>query len=1198
MQQPTTRGAFALAAVLATLASAPTANAQAGKGKTPERTVYVPIDEFDKVFDREQGGVFVPYQELLRLLERANARPTPPPVDATTPPAEFVLVGAKLEGTAGERVVQFTATFDIEVLEADRWVIVPIGLGEASLEEVKAGDKRAVVGPMSQLVAQLNQQPQPPGARRPALPAHGYGVILKGAGRIQTTARFAVPIASKPGQSSFRLTLPSAALSNFEVTLPQAGLGVNVDNALATEEQAIQGQDQTRVRAYFGAAASAVVTWNPRPKQVAGETRQPLLFADTETSLRLDEGVLQTTTRIAYRILQAPCGEFRVQFPKGYTLLSVRGENMSALPTPEAGNDAQTIVVRLHDKVQDAYALELRLERVLGDGTSEIEVPRVVTLGTERESGLLAARASEFLTLEPMAGLTGVSQIDAGGLTQTLASDLRWGPGQPRPPLAFRYLRQPWALKLKATRVEPEVDGKVFTHAVVKDDEVAVATTVRYTIKKRGIFGVRLRLPQGFQVLDCGDERTVKDHRAVPATEDEKKQGLGDILVVDFQNQANPGPFALPIIGTVKRTPMGPEAAKEVVALPRLGLLDVAKETGVLGIAAMSHLELQAEHQGVVPRGVRDLGGLGFPYGAGQGEDLVYAFSYGRPDGVAVKLNVKKREPKVTAKVESLVDAQEDLVRVETVVNYLVEYAGVEQVRLEVPAALNTEQAFKIEGDLVKDRRCEVKDKTAIWTVTLQGKRTGAFAIKTLYDIKLDDFKAGQQKDVALHELKVLDCFSETGDIAIKKHENLVIADVEREAIERRDQRELPDALKSRGAIQAFRYVSHPNKLVLRATKYNFQAPLGILVTHLHQDEVVVEEDGTLKVEAFLLLQNNAEQLLTVALPAGAEMRGLEVMGQTREWSPIDGAQPTIQVQLGDAPRDVPFPVRLRFDIPRQGKLGTLGALELFTVRFPLKDDKFVPVARLTRRLYLPQGYAWLDFDTDATKLFDDSTLWEDLKTSLGVRVVRVAPGTGREAVDAAVDGLRNQFPLGANRENYTPLVLPSDGPPRTFEKLDSPSRLKVRYATWPVFFFLDVLCLVGVIALGAVVEAKQLARPLVFVGASAAVALLGATFLGRAWEPFLASALVGSAGLGAFYVLRGGWREVTVERHKRRMAELAEEAQVAKARAQAAEAEAKLRPAGAAAPAPGPTPKGGSPAGDQAAADRIRFEGGSAPQS
>lgn len=1188
-----------LAALVLVCAAPAMAQSPPRREKTPERTVYVPIEDFDKVFDREQGGVFVPYQELLRLLDRANARPVDPPKTDTTPPAEWVLVGAQLKGVAGERVVQFEATFDIEVLENERWVVIPIGLGEASLEDVRAGDKRAVVGPMAQLAQQLAAKD--PGARpRQPLPTTGYGVILRGAGRIQTTARFAVPIASSPGRSAFRLSLPGAALSNFEVTLPQSGLGVTIENALATEE-APAGADQTRVRAYFGAAASAVVTWNPRPKQEAGEQRTPLLFADTETSLKLDEGVLLATTRIAYRILQAPCGEFRVQLPKGFTVLSVRGENMSSLPTPEVGADSQTITVRLHDKVQDAYALEVRLERVVPEGTTELEVPRVVALGAERESGLIAARASEFLTLEPSAGATGVSQVDAGGLTPTLANDFAWKQGQPRPPLVFRYLRQPYALKLKATRVEPEVDGKVFTLACVKDDEIALVSTIRYSIKKRGIFGVRVRLPQGVQVLDCGDERTVKDWRQLPASAEETSKGLGDTLVVDFVNQVVPGAFALPVTATLKRTPMGPETTQEGISLPALRLLDVAKETGVLAVAAQTHLELQNESQtGLVTKGARELQGLSFPYGAGAGEDMIFAYTYGKPDGVAARYRVKKREPKVTAKVEALVDAQEDLVRVETAFNYGVEYAGVEQVRIEAPAALNTPTLLQLEGDGVKDRRCEVKDGKAIWTVTLQGKRQGAFTVRAVYEIKLDDFKAGQQKTVELHELRCLDTFSETGDIAIKKHENLVIADSQRDAVERRDQRELPDALRARGAIQAFRYVSHPNKLVLQITKYNFQAPLGILVTHLHQDEVVVEEDGTLKVEAFLLLQNNAEQFLTVALPVGAEMRGLEVVGAVKEWSvvPGDTPRPTIQVHLGDTPRDVPFPVRLRFDVPSKGTLGGSGRLELHTLGFPLKDEKSVPVARLTRRLYLPNGYAYLDIDTDATKFFDDSTLWEDLKDAVGVRRARVQPGTGRYEVDQAIAGLRNQFPLTANRESYPPLVLPSDVEARLLEKLDNPSRLSVRFMGWSLFFLLDVMALLAVVVAGVVLDRKGLVRPLAYVGGAAAASVLGATFLGRSLEPFCASALVGAGGLGGFFLLRGAWRELTTERHARRMAELAEEAQVAKARAHAAEAEARTRglvgahagsSPGPAAPAP--TPKGGAPS--PGGEGEVRFDAG-----
>ncbi len=1182
---------------------------QPGPSDRPDRTVYVPIEDFDKIFDREHGGVFVPYQELLRLLERANAKPPQQPVTPATPPAEYVLVGAQLKGVAGERVVQFEATFDIEVLEAERWVVVPIGLGEASLEDVRTAQGRAVVGPMAVLAQQAAQQP---GRRGDPLPTTGYGVIMKGAGRVQTTARFAVPIQSKPGESSFALSLPGAALCNFEVALPQSGLRVRVDNALATEEASDEGADQTRVRGYFGAAARAGVTWNPRPKQVEGEERDPLLFAETETSVRLDEGVLQATARIAYRVLQAPCGEFKVQFPKGYTLLNVRGENMSAIPVPEQGQDAQTITVRLHDKVKDAYALELKLERILSDGTRELELPRIVTLGTERESGVVAVRGSEFLTLEPNAP-QGVSQVDATSIPPTIATDLGWRRERDaRPPLAFRYLRQPYQLGVKVGRVEPEVEGKVFGLTMVKDDEVSLAAMIHYTVRKRGIFGVRVRLPQGF-VLTPEFDDTVKDHRVVPASDEERAQGLGDVLAIDFVNQRQPGTFPLTITGTIRRASSTVAAEGDKLALPRLRLLDVVKETGVLAVGGQTHLQLtqEANTTGLRPVGAPELARLRFPFAANQGEDITFGFAYLRPESVSASFALKKREPKVTSRVEMLVDAQEEQVKVETTVHYTVEYAGVEQVRIAVPAELDTEEKLKfVEGDgVIQDRRCEVTDvpglgKMAVWTISLQGKRTGTFPVRLRYELKLEDFKAGQQKDVSLHEVKVLDCFTETGDIALVKHENLVISDKVRDGIERRDQRELPEALRARGAIQAFRYVSHdrPYRLVLQITKYDFQAPLGILVKHLHQDEVL-DLDGRLKAEAFILLQNNAEQFLTVRLPAGAEVRDLLVHGKRQEWSVVPGAAlPTIQVQLGEATkahRDQPFSIRLRYDVAA-GALGGLGGVELFTLRFPLGDATVrdadgadgaaheVPVARLTRALFLPGERAYLEFDTDARKHFDDTTLWEDLKGAVGVRVDRVRGGQGRHEALQAIADLKASAP-GDPSQRYAALELPAHHEARVLEKLDNPSRLTVRFASWPVFFLLDVLALAAVVALGAFLEARRLLPGAAYVAGAAAVAILGATFLGKAWEPFFASGLVGAVGLGGFFVARGAWRELTVERHARRMAELAQEAQVAKARAQAAEAEARAR-AGAGPVVQPRDPKAGAP-GDTDGADDIRLE-------
>jgi hypothetical protein len=1153
------------------------------------RTVYVPIDEFDEMFDREGGGVFVPYHELLELLERANGgtTPTPTPTPDVRPPTDYVLVGASFTGVAGERVVQFEATFDIEVLEEDEWVIVPIGLGQASLQEVvTSAGQRAVVGPLSELRARMNQ-PQPPGAGA----NQGYGIVLHGAGRVQTTARFALPVASpQPGESTFRVELPSAALCRFEVTLPQAGVRVTVDGALATESVSDETADQTLVRSYFGAGTQATVTWNPRPRAVEpGETREAALFARTATALQVEEGVVKSTTHLRYEIHHAPVGEFRIRFPADFRLLPIEVADPSNLvedPLPVVDGEWKEITVRLHHAVEGSYELWLQLERDVPEGDQDVAFPRVETIGTEREEGKLAARASRYLRLE-RGESRGVRQIDVGELAaddfpQRLRGLLEWNPRQGRrgneaeaqPPLVFKYLRQPWSLTLKSTVIEPEVDGRVLTLATIRDDEIGFHTTIQYTIRKRGIFGVRLRIPAGLRDLEFPYDgaRWIKDHRVEEATAEELEAGLGDLLIVDFREQVpadTPQPFALVISGAIDRQTTGEDPTEDALGLPRFRLVDVKQETGVMGVAASQHLKLSKESVAALsPVGTEQLSDRGLLQRAGEGEEMIFGFTYSRSDDVEAVFSVSKREPQISCEVEMLVDAQEDQVRVEAALQYDVKFAGVDEVRIRVPAALGSATELKIEGDKVKERRVAPDpddEDFVVWTVGLDGKPLGRFTVELSYDLKLDDFAAGEQARVTLHELQTLDCFSETGFLALKRHENLVIDDSDRDMIERRDKSELPVRLASSGALQAYRYVSHPHRFTLQITKYDFQAPLGILINHLHLDEVL-GEDGKLQVEATLSLQNNAQQYLTVLLPPGSKFLGLKVDGRTEEWSEsaeVEG-RPAIQIHLGEitkSQREEPFQVRLRYDIQRE-ELGSSDRVTFEVPTFPLAAEQQVPVARLTRSLFLPEGLAYLEFDTDAAKHFEETSLWETVKQSLGVRTGRERRSTHAAARQAqkAVADLKAMAP-GAASGLYPALELPRETEPYLFEKLDSPTRLEVSSMAWPLFYFLDVLILLIVVGLGVFIDRQGLARASVaYVAAGAALMLLGGTFAGKSVEPYFASGMVGVLGLGTFFLGRGLWRELTVVRHQRRLEELAEQAQVAKARAQAAEAEARLR--------------------------------------
>jgi hypothetical protein len=453
---------------------------------------------------------------------------------------------------------------------------------------------------------------------------------------------------------------------------------------------------------------------------------------------------------------------------------------------------------------------------------------------------------------------------------------------------------------------------------------------------------------------------------------------------------------------------------------------------------------------------VRDLPGLGFPHGANRGEELLYAFRYAKPVGLAAAFAVGKREPKLTCRVESLVDAQLERVRVRTTIHANVQYAGIDRVRLEVPEALGREGALKFDRAGVKDVQVsEPSEGKAVWTVSLQGSRIGSFPIRFSYDLVHEGFAPGQQRLVPVQEVRVLDCFTETGDIALRKHENVVIDVVDREGIERRDKRELPTALADGGVFQAYRYVAHPWRLDLRVTQYDFRAPMGIQVLHLHQDEVVDKEGGA-KAEAVLLVRNASEQVLRVVLPAGAELQRIKVDGKnvaSTSDSALDG-RPALQIHLGEVTQergDEPFQVRIRYDLPAEGGFSPFGARTLGTLRFPLdgageagQPAADVPVARFTRSLYLPRDPLYLSFETAATRLWRPDDVWSGLARGVGLGAPTDGVDVYRGAQGASAAVARTKGLAPATKDVYYPhLELPRRRP-YLFDSLSGPASVRV----------------------------------------------------------------------------------------------------------------------------------------------------------
>lgn len=1136
---PAARHLSCLLALVATLGLAPTPDARAQEPATRAR-------DLADVFGPD-GSIAVPYDELLRLI-RGEQPPTPTPVE-TTAPSGFVLVGATVKASARESVVELEATVDLDLVGAEGWVVVPLRLRQAALKSATLDGKPAVISPLGELLK------LPQGA-----PGAGYGVLVRGKGRKTLVVTGELPLQRGAGSATLALDLPAAALTKFVLDVPSndASLGGEL-----TREEAKTADGRATITAFYGARQTARAGWSVRAAQTSGEgassepaaARKPLVIAETHSAVRLEEGVLLTTVQLDVRVLQAPTSRLRLKIPTGATLLEVKGLELARYPEPKRAKGGQLVTLDLRRPLLGAGQLLLQLEQNLAEDADVVPVPRVVTIGTQRERGSVAVRAARYLTLEPRK-VERLAKVQPRLFPSGLLGHLGWKLGEPRPPLVFQHRGGAWQLEVATRAVQAEVEGKLHSLAIVREDEVALATTAAITVRKRPVFGLRFALPKGYTFLHFGNQRQVRDHRVE-----------GDVLVVALREPIKADKtLALGIFGLVRRE----ESAQGEVQVARLRLLGADKESGQLAVGSKLHLQLapKGRPQGLWPLDLRELVAAGFPHGAGQAEELLYAYRHTQAESSAI-FTVTKREPRLRAQLQTLVDAQEDQVRVKTKAACEVEFAGLTAVRLRGPAVLKDLLAFDQEGIANTSVALEGEDH-AVWTISLQGKRTGAFTLGWHYTIKLDDFSAGQQKAVSLASLEVLDAFRHSEEVALKKHENLVATDIARELVETRDPGELSKGLRESGVIRGYRVQDWPFRLTFQLTKYDFRAPLGIEIRHVHTDEVVSER-GMVSAEAVLEIQNRNQQDLQVLLPPGARMISLMLAKRTSEWraGPAREGRPLVLVHLGQVTKQrAPFKVLLRYEFPLAlpSALGEIAPTGLgFPLAKPSGGVSEVPVARSTRTLYLPKDYAYLSF-SGGTKHFEEEGVWRTLTGFL--RDLRGQPrriSAARQAATLTQGAIANLRGTRSQASIYTPLELPSRRTHRQylFERLGASVTPRVRVMAWSVFYLLDLLVLVLVVACGLVLARKETpGAPWAFPLGVLALSLVGGAVGGRALQPFFAAAFLGASGLLLVFLVQAMWRELTVRRSERQEERGEREAQVARERAAAMEAEAALREA------------------------------------
>ncbi|MHC4600291.1 MAG: hypothetical protein ACYS47_14920, partial [Planctomycetota bacterium] len=747
-----------------------------------ENTIYIPYKDLEKVFEKSGRGVFLPYEKFLELWRKSR----PPVLEGKEePPLPAAITAASYEGEVKEKTAEFKASFEVEVFKKG-WTEVPFPFGNLAISEVKPKERGTVLAP----------------GRKGS-----YALIVKAPGTYHLDVSFKVKVDDAKGVKTFKFNTPAASLARFTVTLPGRNLKVDLKPNLAASETP-EGTDATKVFAFLGPSRQVELTWRPEAEQL-GE-RKPLLHPNVLTHVRVEETVMEVSSTITYKILQAPADRFRISVPRDFLLISYDRKNLQKIDVKEEG-DAKVLDLRLHSPAKETFTFNLRLQKTFKrneDPTKAwpVVIPFVKTVGEEvqREEGTTAIDLRP-----PLKGkvqkIEGLSQVDVRDLPRTLRkSGTDFG---------FTYLKQPVSLTLEAEKERPEVSTEVRALALVEQDRIDWRGTMTVIVERTGIFGLAWLMPKGpneeekYKVQNLTLEGRGKlDYRVQAAGEGLQK------IEVNFPTKIQ---GRIRIFFEIRRKRPG-----DVVGafdLPWFRVPTAKKDRGWVGVRAKEgyDLKLQGKAQGFEARSAAEIQGqireaaqLGFVYNLG-------ALKAKAKPEFRARLEVTKRPSRVSAEVLTLVEVTDAAVDVHHTILYTVQQAGVRTFAYSLPEEIKPPKKEGEKDEKAGGRRWDVlnpevdakkqhtvahdkKRKRHVWTVEIQKERMGVIPVTVQYKMTLQDLQPGAPIRVEIPDLQPEGVFQTTGYIGLKKGDNIVLTPAPGKVgkLFKADLGELPDSLK------------------------------------------------------------------------------------------------------------------------------------------------------------------------------------------------------------------------------------------------------------------------------------------------------------------------------------------------------------------------------------------------------------------
>jgi hypothetical protein len=682
-----------------------------------------------------------------------------------------------------------------------------------------------------------------PGAAKLIREGNALAVLLSRPGETTLQLKLLVKLRGDITRRHLAFAIPAALTSQLALTIDQPEADVEFPAAVSVKR--VTTNQQTRVEAVMGSGECVELLWTPRVKRAAEIAAN--VTCHNATVLTVGNGVMNARATLEYQVTQGEMRQARVRLPAGHKLLRVEGEAIRTWEIKTENQD-QVIAVELLKGVAPCYRLTVETERPLESlpASMKMEIPHA--LSVSRETGLLAVAAEEELelTIEQSPELYRVDADDfskATGLKLTKTVN------------AFRFLKPDFALQTRIAAVQPQIEAIVHNTIRVGQEQVTLAAAIDYSIKRAGVFALKLALPPGYRL------ETVTGPNILQWTE--RKERDQPLLEVALKERTS-GTYGLrlELVRPLRELP-------GILNLAGLHPLGAHKLTGFISVSVEPGVALKpAAFEGLteVPAGAVAENGA-------RGNVLAYKFIAAEPlQQAAWKLSVETEpvESWVRAEIVNTLTVSDTLISGRAVARFEIQNAPVKELQLRIPAVFRN---VEISGANIRRRDHEGD----LWRIEFQSKLRGAHTLT----VNWEEPRIAKTNYLELRGIGAEKVERETGVLAIVARPPLQISQRTAAELKPIDLRDLPEwaGAPDEATVLAYRYVRPGYKLVLDAARFEQATALEALVENVNLSTVVAD-DGQMMTAMSLSVRNQGRQHLEITLPAAATVWSAFVGGQ------------------------------------------------------------------------------------------------------------------------------------------------------------------------------------------------------------------------------------------------------------------------------------------------------------------------------